>query len=163
MPFLTLSHFQTRKERHALFSLKTWYHTGKTWLVIYHTCHTRKKKRRDASLRSVSTLKCLGTKVLGCLWAVQEQSSITTMSVCKLCDFFFSLIWFWGIQLVNFKSALLEHSKMFKAVLTGQTRRDGEQRCVKIESGKTQHSYYQLHRNTSWRHIQRVSQIGPTL
>lgn len=59
LPFLTQS-LPDKTGGNALFSLKTWYHTGKTWLVIYHTCHTGKK--RDASLSPVSTLYCLGNE-----------------------------------------------------------------------------------------------------
>lgn len=87
LPFLTLSHFQTRKEGNALFSLKTWYHTGKTWLVIYHTCQTGKK---DASLSPVCTLYCLGTNDGGKEGGRFRLCSRTVIcnhqSVCKICD-----------------------------------------------------------------------------
>lgn len=64
LPFLTLSHFQTRKEGNALFFSKDLisYWQDMTCYLSYLSLGRRKKKKRDASLSPVSTLKCLGTK-----------------------------------------------------------------------------------------------------
>lgn len=69
LPFLSLSHFQTRKEGNALFSSKDLisYWQDMTCYLSYlsHEKQEKKgqaKKRRDASLSPVSTLYCLGTE-----------------------------------------------------------------------------------------------------
>ena len=62
LPFLTLQSFPRQERREmpfflSFFSRKIWYHTGKTWLVICHTCHTTEKiskmrKKRRCKLKS---------------------------------------------------------------------------------------------------------------